>query len=84
MENYTGYQFITGPELASKFEEHMKRYKVELKENEEVLGVEKIGTLIRVKTSKKEYDASTVIIASGKKSRELGVPGEGKGVPGGG
>ena len=26
IENYTGYQFITGPELALKFEEHMKKY----------------------------------------------------------
>ena len=76
IENYTGYQFITGPDLTAKFEEHMKQYRVELKENEEVLGIEKIGTLIRVKTSKKEYEAKTVIIASGKRSRELGVPGE--------
>jgi len=76
IENYTGYQFITGPDLTAKFEEHMRQYKVELKENEEVLSVERIDTIIRVKTSKKEYDASTVIIASGKRSRELGVPGE--------
>ena len=25
IENYTGYQIITGPELVSKFEEHMKK-----------------------------------------------------------
>ena len=32
IENYTGYQFITGPDLAAKFEEHMKRYDVSVKD----------------------------------------------------
>jgi alkyl hydroperoxide reductase subunit F len=42
IENYTGYQFVTGPELAAKFEEHLRKYKLELKENEEVIEVNKI------------------------------------------
>ena len=25
IENYTGYQFVTGADLVSKFEEHMKK-----------------------------------------------------------
>ncbi|MDD4900412.1 MAG: FAD-binding protein, partial [Candidatus Omnitrophica bacterium] len=37
IENYTGYQFITGPDLAAKFEEHMKKFSVGLKENERVV-----------------------------------------------
>lgn len=76
VENYTGYQFISGPELAQKFEEHMRRYNIPVKENEEVIEVKKIGNDILVKTAKAEYASKTVIIASGKRSRELGVPGE--------
>ncbi len=76
IENYTGYQFITGPELAQKFEEHMRKYGTALKENEEVLELKKSGQVIGLKTSKAEYQARSVIIASGKKSRELGVAGE--------
>lgn len=76
IENYTGYQFITGPELAAKFEEHMKRYEMALKENEEVVEVKKRDNEILVKTDKDSYIAKTVIIASGKRSRELNVPGE--------
>ncbi|MDD5692663.1 MAG: FAD-dependent oxidoreductase [Candidatus Omnitrophica bacterium] len=76
IENYTGYQFITGPELASKFEEHMRKYGIALKENEAAIVLEKSGEVISVKTDKGEYQARSVIIASGKKSRELGVPGE--------
>jgi alkyl hydroperoxide reductase subunit F len=76
IENYTGYQFISGPELAAKFEEHMRQYSIALKENEEVIEVKKAGDVILVKTDKAGYDARSVIVASGKKSRELGVPGE--------
>ena len=76
IENYTGYQFITGPELAAKFEEHMRQYGIELKENEEVTEIKREDSFISVKTAKGAYEAKTVIIASGKRSRELGVPGE--------
>ena len=76
IENYTGYQFITGPELTQRFEEHMRKYGIALKENEEVLELSKAGEIISVNTNKSNYQARTVIIASGKKSRELGIPGE--------
>ena len=76
IENYTGYQFITGPELVTKFEEHMRKFDIELKENEQVIDIKKIDNKITVKTDKGSYESKTVIIASGKKSRELNVPGE--------
>jgi alkyl hydroperoxide reductase subunit F len=76
IENYTGYQFITGPELAQKFQEHMRRYNTLLKENEEVLGLKKLGEAFLIKTNKAEYQSRSVIIASGKKSKELAVAGE--------
>lgn len=76
IENYTGYQFITGPELAGKFEEHMRKYSIELKENEEVIELKIKDRGVWVKTDKGAYEAKTTVIASGKKSRELGVPGE--------
>ncbi|MDP3732339.1 MAG: FAD-dependent oxidoreductase [Candidatus Omnitrophota bacterium] len=76
IENYTGYQFITGPELAAKFEEHMRKFDIPLKENEEVVQLKRIDDKILVKTDKNSYEAKTAIIASGKRSRELNVPGE--------
>ncbi|UCD55459.1 MAG: FAD-dependent oxidoreductase [Candidatus Omnitrophota bacterium] len=76
IENYTGYQFISGPELTAKFEEHMKKYDVGLRENEEVIALEKKGSVVSIKTDKAAYEAKTAIVASGKHSRELGVPGE--------
>ncbi|MBI5123864.1 MAG: FAD-dependent oxidoreductase [Candidatus Omnitrophica bacterium] len=77
VENYTGYQFITGPDLAAKFEEHMRRYNIEVKEGEGVVEIKRVDKTISVKTDKGgAYEAKTAIIASGKFSRELGVPGE--------
>lgn len=77
VENYTGYQFVTGPELAAKFEEHLRQYRIDLKESEEVVALKRgAGSGQRVITDKAEYEARAVIIASGKRSRELGVPGE--------
>ena len=78
IQNYTGYQFISGPELAIKFEEHMRKFNFEIKENEEVKElISRKGTFL-VKTDKDNYQAKTVIVASGKRSRELGVTGERK------
>jgi len=76
IENYTGYQFITGPELSIKFQDHMRKYNVKVKENEEVVKIEKKGNLLVVTSNKGLYQAKTIIIASGKRSKELNVPGE--------
>lgn len=76
IENYTGYQFISGPELASKFEEHLRKYAIDLRENEGVVEVRKKDQAIIVQTDKATYEAKTVIIASGKRTKELNVPGE--------
>ncbi len=77
IENYTGYQFITGPELALKFKEHMQSFEFDLKEGIGVNKVEKDGNNFKVFTSDgKSYSSRTVIIASGKRPRPLNVPGE--------
>jgi len=76
IENYTGYQFITGPDLVTKFEEHMKKYAITVKENEPAIDMARAGDVVHVKTRKGEYEAKALVIASGKVSRELGVPGE--------
>lgn len=76
IENYTGYQFITGPELVAKFEEHMRQYNVSVREGEFALELKKSDSTVFLKTDKENYQARAVVIASGKKSKELGVPGE--------
>lgn len=76
IENYTGYQFITGPDLTAKFEEHMRGYNIVVREGEDAEEVRKVGDIIKIRTNKGEYESKTFIIASGKLSKELGAPGE--------
>ena len=76
IENYTGYQIVTGPELVKKFEEHMHQYNIPLKEGEQAIALEKKGNLLEVKTEEAIYQCKTCIVATGKKVRELKVPGE--------
>jgi len=76
VENYTGYQFITGAELAQKFEQHLRQYDIAVRENEPVISLEKNNGFFTATTAKAAYQSRAVIIASGKRSRELGVSGE--------
>jgi len=78
VENYTGYQYITGFELARKFEEHVKEFDLEFHEREEVTGIQKTGGIFRVSTDQGSYEGKAVIIASGAKPKELKIPGEKK------
>ncbi|HLD82624.1 MAG TPA: FAD-dependent oxidoreductase, partial [Candidatus Omnitrophota bacterium] len=59
-----------------KFEEHMRKYEIALREDEEVLEIKKQGKIISLRTDKGTYEAKSIIIASGKRSRLLNVPGE--------
>jgi len=78
VENYLGYQFITGPELAQKFKEHLDQFDVELREGEKVTSVEKSNNIVNIKTDREKYTTKTVIVASGRRPRKLGVEGEDK------
>lgn len=76
IENYMGYQYITGPELTVKFEEQMRQYPIEIV-YEEVTAIKSITAgEFTVLTGENSYKAKTVIIASGKSPKQLNIPGE--------
>lgn len=76
IENYVGYQFITGPELIEKFKKHLEEFNVELRKNERVKKVSKEGEVVKVFSEKGEYKSKTLIIATGRKPKKLNVKGE--------
>jgi alkyl hydroperoxide reductase subunit F len=77
IENYTGYQFITGPDLAIKFREHLEKFEFDLREGVGVQKIEPEGQNFSIFSSNSEsLSARTVIVASGKRPRNLNVPGE--------
>lgn len=76
IENYMGYQFITGPELMDKFDEQVRRFPIAIQYEEVTdLSQNTDGTFTVISDSG-EYQAQAVIIASGKRPRRLEVPGE--------
>jgi alkyl hydroperoxide reductase subunit F len=77
VENYLGYQFIEGAELISKFESQVAQYALDQRIGSNVSRVEgKSGGFQVSLQDGATYDALTVVFASGKRPRELGVPGE--------
>lgn len=76
VENYTGYQFIAGPELGKKFGAHMKKFKIEVKEGVEAKAVRREKDHFVVKAGEEEHRGRTVIVAIGEKPKTLNVPGE--------
>ncbi len=73
--NYPGIIKTTGGEFASIMQKQMKFNNVKVK-TEAVKEIKKAGGNFKVITDKSQYDARSVIIASGARPRELGVPGE--------
>ena len=84
VENYLGFQSISGRELAQKMVAHCRSVGVEIHELEKAVSLDLKGKKKVVKTDKVVYETEAVIIASGTHYRELNVPGEkefrGKGV----
>jgi len=75
VENYMGYQFISGQDLMDRFEKQVEKYNVK-KVFSDVKSVEKInGAFITRSEKGDEYRGKTVIIATGKKSRTLNAKG---------
>lgn len=78
IENYPGFEEISGMELIQKFEKHLRKYKIDI-ERDSITKIKKIGKNFFVWTkSKNQFQARAVIIASGADPRPLEVPGEKK------
>ena len=83
VDNYLGLPGIGGFEMGMKFAEHAKKLGVSFV-TENVISMDAAGEVKKVVTDKKEYEAKTIIIATGAVHRKAGIPGEaeftGKGV----
>ena len=83
IENYCGFEAISGLDLMEKMKQHASKY-ADLHFNEEVVDVFKEDNEFMVKTNQKTYKVKAVILCMGTDYRKLGAPGEqelqGKGV----
>ncbi len=76
IENYPGFQSISGPKLMDKMEEQAKTYGAVIKTGEEVLSIVKSGELFEVETKSNFYSGKTVVLSTGSTYRKLGIPNE--------
>jgi len=83
IENYPGFENISGMELADIFKNHLTKY-IEPNELEPVIDISKKGDEFHITTDKGTYQVKALILATGAEYRNLGVPGEkeftGKGI----
>ena len=76
IENYPGFpEGTTGAELVEKVHRQAQRFGTRMEYDEAIEADLRVHPF-RVKTYGNEYQAKTVIVASGASSRKLGVPGE--------
>ncbi len=77
VDNYPGFTKIPGPDLAVEFFNWLNKAEVEMIP-EEVTSLTKKDGIFHLETPEGKYAAKTVIIASGTKERQLGLPNEEK------
>ena len=76
IENLISVPKTTGPELVGNLAEHMKDYDITLKEHVRVESIEKGNIKTLTLSSGEQIKTKTIIVATGARWRELGVPGE--------
>jgi len=83
IENYPGFESISGLDLMEKMKKHASEY-ADIHLNEEVKKIEKSKEKFNIKTDKETYAVKAIILCVGTNYRKLNSPGEkeltGKGV----
>ena len=77
VENYLGFNGLSGLELHAKFLEHAKAQEINIVKKAAV-SVEKIEDGFKVYTKKDEFECRHLILAMGRSHKHLGVKGEEK------
>jgi thioredoxin reductase (NADPH) len=75
VEDYPGFESISGPDLAQKMESHARKFGLKI-ENDIVNKIRPDGRFWVVEGDSDSYRGKAVIIATGGQPRKLGVPGE--------
>ena len=84
VENYPGFDHVTGPQIAESMLNHAKRFGAEFKDLTTIYSIDLKANPKLIKTDQGDLKAKAIVISTGSEHRKLGVPGEkeyaGKGV----
>ena len=75
IENYLGFEGITGPDLISIFSKQLNSFNPMIVGNQ-VISINKKNDIFITKTTEEEYHSRTVIVATGTLPKKTGIPGE--------
>ncbi|MEA3458502.1 MAG: thioredoxin-disulfide reductase [Candidatus Thermoplasmatota archaeon] len=75
IENYAGFESISGTELMEKMKQHASKY-ADIKFYEEVKKIDRLDDNFTIKTSEGEYAVGAIILSTGTEHRKLNAPGE--------
>ena len=79
IENYPGFESISGPDLIGKMMDQVTRFGAQIKHGSEATSLSQLDFgKIEIFCDSDVYTARSVILASGSSYRKLGVPGEEK------
>jgi len=78
IENYPGFQSVSGPELMDKMAEQVRAVGAEIKQGYEVKKIEHEGGFFKLETDLGEFRGKTLVAAVGSTYRTLNIPGERK------
>lgn len=75
VENFPGFEMISGPDLSNKMFDHAKKFGAEYKYGD-IKGIEDKGDYKVIDLGSSQVEATAVIIATGAEYKKIGVPGE--------
>jgi len=77
IENWLGFQSINARDLVASFVDHVNNFDMTMASNMGVAVITQEGTIFRIATDDGNvYSSRAVVLATGKRHRPLGIPGE--------
>lgn len=76
LENYPGFGLIDGFDLMEKFEQHVDKFGVAKFPMQEIESVDLTSKIKTITTKEANFQAKTVIIATGAQPKKMQIPGE--------
>ena len=76
IENFIATSYVEGPQLANSYQEHLRKYKVDVYEHRKIVNLQNEDLKKIILDSNEILLSKSLIVATGAQWRKLGIPGE--------